>query len=199
MAGTEMLRIADLSRMEVLVDVNEMDIIRLSAGDTATIEIDAYPNRKFTGTVTHVANSSKNSGGTITADQATNFEVKVNIDPASYAHLLEESPIPLRPGMSATVSICTIKKNDIITIPLQSITTRKGLADTVGNSILQQVFVYDSTSRTVKVRCIETGIQDMNRIEVLSGLDTACRIVTAPYTAISRDLYNGSQVRETKQ
>lgn len=199
MAGTEMLRIADLSRMEVLVDVNEMDIIRLSAGDTATIEIDAYPNKKFSGTVTHVANSSKNSGGTITADQATNFEVKVNIDPASYSHLLEESPIPLRPGMSATVSICTIKKNDIITIPLQSITTRKGLVDTLGNTILQQVFVYDSTSRTVKARCIETGIQDMNRIEVLSGLDTACRIVTAPYTAISRDLYNGSQVRETKK
>ena len=198
MAGTEMLRIADLSRMEVLVDVNEMDIIRLSAGDTATIEIDAYPNRKFSGTVTHVANSSKNSGGTLSADQATNFEVKVNIDPQSYSDLLAESPVPLRPGMSATVSICTIKKNDIITIPLQSITTRKGLTDTLGNVTLQQVFVFDSTSGTVKVQCIETGIQDMTKIEVVKGLDTSCRIVTAPYTAISRDLKEGSQVTETK-
>ena len=175
-----------------------MDIIRLSAGDTATIEIDAYPGRKFTGTVTHVANSSKNSGGTLTADQATNFEVKVNIDPQSYSDLLDESPVPLRPGMSATVSICTIKKNDIITIPLQSITTRKGLTDTLASSILQQVFVFDSASGTVKVHCIETGIQDMTRIEVVKGLDTSCRIVTAPYTAISRDLKEGSQVTETK-
>ena len=111
---------------------------------------------------------------------------------------MAESHIPLRPGMSATVSICTIKKNDIITIPLQSITTRKGLTDTLGNVTLQQVFVFDSTSGTVKVQCIETGIQDMTKIEVVKGLDTSCRIVTAPYTAISRDLKEGSQVTETK-
>ena len=198
MAGTEMLRIADLSQMEVLVDVNEMDIIRLSAGDTATIEIDAYPNRKFAGTVTHVANSSKNAGGTVSADQATNFEVRVSILPQSYADLATDNNIPLRPGMSATVSICTEKKEGIITIPLQSITTRKGLVDTLGNITLQQVFVYDKNSGTVKVRCIETGIQDMTKIEVLKGLDTSCRIVAAPYTAISRDLSEGSLVIETK-
>lgn len=198
MAGTEMLRIADLSQMEVLVDVNEMDIIRLSAGDTASIEIDAYPNREFAGVVTHVANSSKNTGGTITADQATNFEVKVSILPKSYADLATGNNIPLRPGMSASVSICTEKKDGILTIPLQSITTRKGLVDTLGNITLQQVFVYDNNSGTVKVRCIGTGIQDMTKIEVLSGLDTSCRIVTAPYTAISKDLMEGYKVTETK-
>ena len=81
---------------------------------------------------------------------------------------------------------------------MQSITTRKGLIDTVGNTTLQQVFVYDSNSGTVKVRCIETGIQNMTTIEVIKGLDTSCRIVTAPYTAINRDLSDGSQVTETK-
>lgn len=201
MAGTEMLRIADLNRMEVLVDVNEMDIIRLSAGDTAIIEIDAYPNRKFSGTVTHVANSSKNSGNTLTADQATNFEVKVNIDPKSYSDLLEEGNIPLRPGMSATVSISTIKKNDIITIPLQSVTARKGLLDSLDytSGTYEQVFVYDRNSGTVKVQCIETGIQDMARIEVTKGLDTTMQIVTGPYTAISRDLKDGSAVTPVKK
>ena len=200
MAGTEMLRIADLNRMEVLVDVNEMDIIRLSAGDTAVIEIDAYPNRKFSGTVTHVANSSKNSGTLLTADQATNFEVRVNIDPQSYSDLQKEGNIPLRPGMSATVSISTIKKNDIITIPLQSVTARKGLLDSSGSttSPLEQVFVYDSSSGKVKVQCIRTGIQDMARIEVTEGLDTTMQIVTGPYTAISRYLKDGSAVTPAK-
>lgn len=200
MAGTEMLRIADLNRMEVLVDVNEMDIIRLCAGDTAVIEIDAYPNRKFSGTVTHVANSSKNSGSPLTADQATNFEVKVNIDPQSYSDLLKDGNIPLRPGMSATLSISTIKKNDIITIPLQSVTARKGLLDSLHSTTgtLEKVFVYDSASGTVKVQCIRTGIQDMSRIEVTEGLDTTMQIVTGPYTAISRDLKDGSAVTPAK-
>ena len=196
MAGTEMLRIADLSRMEVLVDVNEIDIIRLALGDTASIEIDAYPNRKFAGVVTHIANSSKNSGTALTADQATNFEVKVNILPQSYSTLVTRGNIPLRPGMSATVSICTEKKENVITIPLQSITTRKVSEDTLkyNNAILQQVFVYDSTTGKVSVRDIETGIQDMTKIEVTKGLDTSCRIVTAPYSAISRELKEGSIV-----
>lgn len=199
MAGTEMLRIADLSQMEVLVDVNEIDIIRLTPGDTATIEIDAYPNRKFSGVVTHVANSSKNSG-TATTDQVTNFEVKVNILPQSYKDLTLKSNIPLRPGMSASVSILTSKKVNIIKVPLQSITTRKGLSDSldVTDEIIQKVFVYDSESGKVNVRRIETGIQDMSHIEVTSGLDTNCHIVTAPYSAITKELANGSLVTTTK-
>lgn len=196
MAGTEMLRIADLSQMEVLVDVNEIDIIRLSALDTATIEIDAYPNRKFKGIVTHVANSSKNSGGTVTADQVTNFEVKVLILPESYQDLLERSNIPFRPGMSASVYIQTEKKDGIVIVPLQAITTRKDLIDSLAGEdrVLQQVFVYDKASNTVRARCIETGIQDMTGIEVTSGLSDSCQIVVAPYTAISRDLKDGSTV-----
>ncbi len=200
MAGTEMLRIADLNRMEVLVDVNEIDIIRLSAGDTASIEIDAYPNRKFAGVVTQVANSSKNSG-TVTTDQVTNFEVKVNILAESYEDLAKGNAIPLRPGMSASVSIRTSKKDNIIKVPLQCITARRGLSDSLDmvDRTTQKVFVYNSESGTVSVRSIETGIQDMNCIEVTSGLDTNCHIVVAPFSAISKDLREGSPVIQTKQ
>ncbi len=195
MAGTEMLRIADLSQMEVLVDVNEIDIIRLTAKDTAIIEVDAYPNRKFKGMVTQVANSSKNSG-TVTTDQVTNFEVKVIILPESYADLMKKDAIPFRPGMSASVSIQTEKKEGITMIPLQSITTRKGLLDSLdtAENTLQQVFVYDPESGTVKVTCVETGIQDMSNIEITKGLPLECQIVTAPYSAISKDLLDGSKV-----
>ena len=196
MAGTEMLRIADLNRMEVLVDVNEIDIIRLAAGDTASIEIDAYPNRKFKGVVTQVANSSKNSGTAVSADQVTNFEVKVNILPESYRDLSTKGNIPLRPGMSASVSIQTAKRDNVIKIPLQAITTRKGLSDSLDmiDGVVQKVFIYDSQSKTVNVHSIETGIQDMNHIEVTKGLDTTARIVTAPYSAISKELSQGAKV-----
>lgn len=201
MAGTEMLRIADLNRMEVLVDVNEIDIIRLSAGDTATIEIDAYPNRRFAGVVTQVANSSKNSGTTMAADQVTNFEVKVNILPQSYKDLLEKGNIPLRPGMSASVSIQTARREGVIKIPLQAITTRKVISDSLDtdDGVIQKVFIYDSQSGKVKAHRVETGIQDMNCIEVTKGLDTSARVVTAPYNAISKELNDGSSVTVNNQ
>ncbi|MBE6224096.1 MAG: efflux RND transporter periplasmic adaptor subunit [Bacteroidales bacterium] len=201
MAGTEMLRIADLNRMEVLVDVNEIDIIRLSAGDTATIEIDAYPNRRFAGVVTQVANSSKNSGTTMAADQVTNFEVKVNILPQSYKDLLEKGNIPLRPGMSASVSIQTARREGVIKIPLQAITTRKVMSDSLDtdDGVIQKVFIYDSQSGKVKAHRVETGIQDMNCIEVTKGLDTSARVVTAPYNAISKELNDGSSVTVNNQ
>lgn len=201
MAGTEMLRIADLNRMEVLVDVNEIDIIRLSAGDTATIEIDAYPNRRFAGVVTQVANSSKNSGTTMAADQVTNFEVKVNILSQSYKDLLEKGNIPLRPGMSASVSIQTARREGVIKIPLQAITTRKVMSDSLDtdDGVIQKVFIYDSQSGKVKAHRVETGIQDMNCIEVTKGLDTSARVVTAPYNAISKELNDGSSVTVNNQ
>lgn len=196
MAGTEMLRIADLSQMEVLVDVNEIDIIRLSQNDTATVEIDAYPGRKFKGMVTHVANSSKNSG-TVTADQVTNFEVKILLLQESYTDLLGKSAIPFRPGMSASVSIQTERKNGVLMVPLQAITTRKGLMDdtlSANDEVKQQVFVYNPQDNTVNVSCVETGIQDMSNIEITGGLSPDCRIVVAPYSAISKELKEGSVV-----
>lgn len=195
MAGTEMLRIADMEKMEVLVNVNENDIIRLSQSDTADIEVDAYPNRKFKGVVTHIANSANSTGTTVSADQVTNFEVKVKILPESYGDLLEKNPIPFRPGMSASVSIITDYRADAIVIPIQAITTRTELADSSAtNAVNEFVFVYDSITGRVAPQMITTGIQDMMNIEVLSGLTRQSRIVTGPYRAINRELKKDSEV-----
>ena len=201
MAGTEMLRIANLNEMEVLVDVNENDIIRLNLKDTAYIEVDAYPNRKFKGVVTQIANSAKNSASAIT-DQVNNFEVNVSRLQDSYKELLQENPIPFRPGMSASVSILTHVSNNALTVPLQSITTRNGLIDSLGtNEINEQIFIYNKNTSQVEVAVVKSGIQEMQQIEILSGLPDSVEIVTGPYNAISRTLKNGSKVKvkaETK-
>ncbi len=195
MAGTEMLRIANLNEMEVLVDVNENDIIRLSLQDTAYIEVDAYPNRKFKGIVTQIANSAKNTASSL-SDQVTNFEVKVSILPDSYTDLQGQNSIPFRPGMSASVSILTQISENALTVPLQAITTREGLLDTIpDNGICEQVFIYDRTTSQVKVTRVKSGIQDMQLIEITDGLTDSVEIVTGPYNAISRTLKNGSKVK----
>ena len=199
MAGTEMLRIANLNEMEVLVDVNENDIIRLGLKDTALIEVDAYPNKKFKGIVTQIANSAKNTGSAA-ADQVTNFEVKVSILPESYSYLLEENPIPFRPGMSASVSINTHTSNNALTVPLQSITTRSGLIDTLDPAqIYEQVFLYNKELQQVEVAVVRSGIQDMQNIEIIYGLPDSIEVVTGPYNAISRTLKNGSKVKVTRK
>lgn len=186
MAGTEMLRIADFDMMEVLVDVNENDIIRITKGDTADIEVDAYPGRTFKGVVTQIANSAKNLGSTTAAlTDVTNFEVKVRILRESYADLLTSDPIPFRPGMSASVEIETEHKDGVTKIPLQAVTP-DGC-----------VFVLDRQSSTVRKVAVTTGIQDIENIEVISGLGAAdtVEIVTGPYSTISRILEDGMEVR----
>jgi HlyD family secretion protein len=194
MAGTELFRVANLNDMEVLVDVNENDIVRLSQNDTAEIEVDAYPGKKFTGVVTQIANSAKNIGGGV--DQVTNFEVKIRILPV----LDSKNGISnlFRPGMSASVSIKTETKFGALSVPLQAITTRSDLKkDTVkkeGDKVIEQVFVM--IKDTVQVREITTGIQDLNNIEVVSGLKEGEVIVTGPYAAISKTLKSGSKVEK---
>ena len=184
MAGTEMLRIADMEKMEVLVDVNENDIIRISQNDTAYIEVDAYPNRKFKGTVTQIANSANSTGTTLSADMVTNFEVRVNILPESYRDLMEKSPIPFRPGMSASVEIETDRKEGVVTVPLQAVTQESF------------VFLYDSTASCVKAVKVTTGIQDIGDIEITSGLPSpdSVWIVTGPYGTVSKMLEDGMKV-----
>ncbi|MBR5855943.1 MAG: efflux RND transporter periplasmic adaptor subunit, partial [Bacteroidales bacterium] len=199
MAGTEMLRIANLNEMEVLVDVNENDIIRLSLRDTAHIEVDAYPNRKFKGIVTQIANSAKNSGAA-TADQVTNFEVKVSILPESYSDLQQESSIPFRPGMSASVAINTHTSYNALTVPLQSITTRSGLLDTLDpTQVYEQIFTYNKELQQVEVAIVKSGIQDMQNIEIIEGLPDSVEVVTGPYNAISRTLSDGSKVKAKRE
>lgn len=199
MAGTEMLRIANFNEMEVMVDVNENDIIRIKPGDSAVIDVDAYPNRKFSGVVTQIANSAKNIGSVM--DQVTNFEVKVFISPESYSDIAAEGRIPFRPGMSASVSIETARKDSVLAVPLQAITTREDLISdslkaTLGiNETLEFVFVVNEDN-SVEVREIKTGIQDLSNIEVTSGLSGGEKIVTGPFSAISRSLKKGSTIKE---
>lgn len=185
MAGTEMLRIADFNMMEVLVDVNENDIIRISKGDTADIEVDAYPGRTFKGIVTQIANSAKNLSGTGTAlTDVTNFEVKVRILADSYADLLTSDPIPFRPGMSASVEIETEHKDSVMTVPLQAITSNN------------TIFLYDRTTSTIKEIPVATGIQDIGNIEIIPGTEitASTEIVTGPYSTINKTLTDGMKV-----
>ncbi len=208
MTGTEMMRIADLNRMEVLVEVNENDIVRVTMHDTAMIEVDAFLGDKFKGLVTEIANSAKTAG--LATDQVTNFEVKVLLLRESYQKLLDEGYTnPFRPGMSATVDIQTETILDIIAAPIQAVTTRADsiLADTAGgeykalntdsDELTEIVFVVDEESRAKAIK-VETGIQDNNYIQILEGIADEDVIIIAPYNAISKKLKPGSAVEVVK-
>ncbi len=200
MAGTEMLRIADLSRMEAQVEVNENDIPRVKLGDTATIEIDAYTDNKFKGIVTEIANSAKTTG--VSADQVTNFDVKILVLPESYKALTNENNLnPLRPGMSATVDIQTEIREGIITVPIQSVTTRTDTTIVVQNLsdevIRTLVFVTDGERALAKD--VKTGIQDNSYIEIISGISEGDRIISAPFSAISKKLSDSTLVEIVKK
>lgn len=181
MAGTEMMRIADFGRMEVVVDVNENDIIRVALGDTADINVDAYPERIFKGIVTRIANLAKNLSST-SSNEVTNFEVTIGILEESYADLLSIHTIPFRPGMSASAEITTERKSNTLTVPLQAVT-----AD-------ECIFVFDSESGKVKKVKIKTGIQDISRIEILEGIGPDAMIITGPYSVITGSLDDGLEV-----
>lgn len=197
MSGTELMRIADLNRMEVIVEVNENDIIRVLTGDTAIVEVDAYMDQEFKGLVTEIANSATTSGMAI--DQVTSFNVKILLLRESYQNLLDETPNPFRPGMSATVDIQTETKNDILTIPIQAVTTRldtigQGQDDLVVADKDPDVVVFKVIDDYVMSQIVETGIQDNNYIEILSGLSLEDDVVIAPYNAISRKLADSSLI-----
>ena len=207
MAGTEMLRIANLDEMEALVDVNENDIVRLKLSDTATIEVDAYPNRKFKGVVTQIANSAKSIG--TSADQVTNFEVKIFILPNSYDELISAAnQYVFRPGMSASVYIQTETRNNVLSVPIQAITTRTDIKDPtaqqdstatptaseVANSIVERVFVMGAENK-VKTLKVKTGIQDNTYIEVQEGLTEDDEVIIGPYNAITKRLNEGTLVK----
>ncbi len=199
MTGTEMMRVANLDRMEILAQVNENDIVRVQLNDSAIIEVDAFPDRKFKGIVTEIANSANTTG--VATDQVTNFEVKILIAKDSYSDLINnEMPQPLRPGMSASVDILTESKYNVLSVPLQSVTL---MADslitdetrpegTESDEPIEIVFVYqDGKVITTEVT---TGIQDNNYIEILSGLLEDDEVVFAPYNVITKRLKDGTSV-----
>ncbi|AEV32878.1 RND family efflux transporter, MFP subunit [Owenweeksia hongkongensis DSM 17368] len=204
MAGTEIARIANLENMEVLVEVNENDIIRVSMGDTAIVEVDAYLDKEFVGVVTEIANSAQLTG--VSADQVTNFEVKVRVLKESYEGMLKEGEkSPFRPGMTASVEIKTEKKKDVIAVPIESVTTRSdtstkaksykiGREDTESKEDYEVVFLY--ADGKAKLQVVSTGIQDDENIEVLSGLEDGQQVITGPYSLVSKQLVNGDKVEE---
>jgi HlyD family secretion protein len=208
MAGTEILRVANLNNMEVEVDVNENDIVKVQIGDSTIVEVDAYLKKEFKGIVTEIANSSVNA---LTADQVTNFRVKVRILKASYTDLLEGKPdtySPFRPGMTATVDIITNKSNNSIAVPISAIVikTESQMSKKTGESEVvsfddmtsaeeekfECVFVYDNG--VAKLEKIVTGIQDNTNIEIISGLAEGVEIITGPYNAVSKTLKPGDKI-----
>ncbi len=209
MAGTEMMRIANLSSMEVSVDVNENDINRLSLNDTAMIEIDAFLDKKFKGVVTEIANSASIIGSS--ADQVTNFSVKIRILPESYVYLLKEDqalPSPFRPGLSATVDIQTEKVTNVLTIPIQAVTTRSdtsvapsgksaATSEKKANKTQDETreYVFTVVNGSIKKMEVKSGIQDDMYIQILSGLTENDEVVIAPYLAISKNLKEGDLVK----
>ncbi len=193
MAGTELLTIADMDKMEVEVDVNENDIIRIKPGDTASIEVDAYLNHPFKGVVTEVANSSNNTG--LSADKVTTFTVKILILKESYADLLEGKPegfYPLRPGMSASVDIKTQVAKDVVAVPIEAVVTK---TDSLDNDY-EAVFAYDNGK--VSEERVVTGIQDDNYIEIKKGLKEGQQVVTGPFEVLNKILKDGMSVTVSK-
>jgi HlyD family secretion protein len=200
MAGTEMLRVADLSRMEAQVEVNENDIPRVKLGDTATIEVDAYVDYKFRGIVTEIANSAKTTG--VSADQVTNFDVKILVLPKSYKDLVDKgTEHPLRPGMSATVDIQTEIKSGIITVPIQSVTTRTDTTKIVQTSTDEDIrtLVFITDGERALAKDVKTGIQDNSFIEILSGVSEGDQVISAPFSAISKKLADSTLVEIVKK
>lgn len=216
MTGTEMMRIANLNTMEVRVDVSENDIPRVALGDPVDIEVDAYVDRKFSGVVTQIANSATGAGTTtsLNSDQVTNFEVRIRIEPSSYLDLIKGgNQYPFRPGMSASVEINTETVADVVSVPIQSVTTRekdenkkKSNRQFVNNEnspeetkedrrddLMEVVFIVQAD--TVDMIQVRTGVQDDSYIEVKSGLKVGDKVVSGPYSAIARKLKKGEEVR----
>lgn len=209
MTGTELMRISDLSKMEVQVEVSENDIPRVSVNDEVDIEVDAYLGRTFKGKVSQVANSAANlaaasAANLLTSDQVTNFVVTIDIDPASYQDLITKDQLfPFRPGMSASVDVRTTTVKDIVAVPIQAVTTRekeqedkKKKTTIADEDLLEVIFVVSGD--TVIQQEVTTGIQDDTYIEITKGMSVGTTIVTGPYSAVARKLEPGDEVREKK-
>ncbi|RBL93702.1 efflux RND transporter periplasmic adaptor subunit [Chitinophaga flava] len=218
MTGTEMLRIADLNRMEVQVDVGENDIPKVKYGDTALIEVDAYNGRRFKGVVTQIASSSKGAAtatavSASSAEQVTSYIVHIRILPETYIDLLmakNHKAFPFRPGMSASVDIQTRHENNVLSIPINAVTTRDldsaktadkkqhdrdhDNSSNTKSDMSEVVFVLQKDN-SVKMVTVKTGVQDDTNIQILSGLQEGDQVISAPYSAVSRTLNNGKKVQ----
>ena len=212
MTGTELMRVANLNNMEVEVDVNENDIVKISIGDSTKIQVDAYLKKEFKGIVTSISNSASTA---TTADQVTNFKVKVRILKESYQDLLEGKPetySPFRPGMTATVDIITKRKERVIGVPLSAVVVKSDTAATKSYEVKDEnedkkvkaksdkkfECVFVKVGNKAKIRIVKTGIQDDTNIEITSGLKKGDVIIVGPYTTVTKDLNSGDKVTSKK-
>jgi HlyD family secretion protein len=219
MAGTEMMRVADMNKIEAIVDVGENDIPKVQLGDSAIIEVDAFNNRKFKGVVTQIASSivSTSASSTSSTNDVTNYKVHIRLDPASYKDLMDaKKPKSLifRPGMTASADIQTKTHMDVLTVPINAVTTRektagsqaaekdkKPVTDEFGDAKkesstgdLDEVVFLLQADKSVKQVSVKTDIQDINNIEIVAGLKLGDEVVTGPYGTVSKVLNNGTKV-----
>ena len=213
MTGTEILRVANLNNMEVEVDVNENDIVKINIGDSTNIQVDAYLKKEFKGIVTSISNSAS---VVATADQVTNFKVKVRILKESYQDLLEGKPAtysPFRPGMTATVDVITKRKEKVIGVPISAVVVKSDTTATKSYEVkdenkdkkavtksdkkLECVFV--KVGNKAKIKIVKTGIQDDTNIEIISGLKKGDVVIVGPYTTVTKDLNSGDKVALKKE
>ncbi len=210
MAGTEMMRIANLNDMEVSVDVNENDIVKVGIADTTLIEVDAYPGRKFKGIVTEIANSASTTLAT-TSDQVTNFVVKIRILRSSYEDLTKKfgkRKSVFRPGMSASVEIMTERANNVLAVPIEAVTIRvasdldtnkietKENKTVSASAVKEEEFevVFIKNGDKAYIRKVKTGIQDDKMIQILEGLKEGEELISGPYTAVSKLLKHNDAI-----
>ncbi|MFN7261336.1 MAG: efflux RND transporter periplasmic adaptor subunit [Cyclobacteriaceae bacterium] len=216
MTGTEMLRIADLNKMEVRVNVNENDIVRVHLNDTVLIDVDSYASteKQFKGIVTNIANTARDK---TSADAITEFEVRILILRSSYEDLIKQgNRFPFRPGMTASVEIITTKKDDVLSVPLTAVTTRntekdkkaeggppKGdddekpqVSDNKAKAEKKEdkVVVFVNDKGVAKMVEVKTGISDYDNIEIISGLADSVEVVTGPFLVVSKRLKDGDKI-----
>jgi len=223
MAGTEMMTVADIRSMEVRVEVGENDIVKVNIGDSADVKVEAYNNRKFRGVVTKIANSTAAAGTAMSNNNATMYAVHIRLDPSSYTDLLDPArpkKFPFRPGMNASADIKTRRVDGAFSVPTMAVAARvKGSDETfddkkkeqekkaeeeseevsdVSDELEEVVFVVKQDG-TIEKRIVTTGIQDINHIQILSGLNAGEKVVTAPFNAINKTLKSGDKVKEVSR
>jgi HlyD family secretion protein len=213
MSGDVIMNISALSFMEVNVEVNESDIVRVHLNDTALVEVDSYKNETFKGLVTEIGNTALNAtGDQMNLNQVTNFSVKIRVLPESYAHLMQgqsENYSPFKPGMSATVEIITEKADRALSVPLKAVasrddTTSTSLLDKLSSRVSEEntpaepftvVFVRNPETERAEIRVVQTGIQDDKYIQITQGIAENEEIITGPYEIVAQSLKSGDEVK----
>jgi HlyD family secretion protein len=212
--GTEMMTVADMSIIEVRVDVGENDIVKINIGDSADVEVDAYDDRKFKGVVTKIASSTRTTAASITSNDVTNYEVRIRLDKSSYMDLAGRT-FPFRPGMNASADIKTRRVDNVLAVPIGAVNSRvkgsdKSMADkkeedkqknedavetTTDDDELEIIVFILQKDGTVKKKVVTPGIQDLNYIEIVNGLNPGDEVISEPYSAVSKTLKDGMKVK----